>query len=99
MVLAGILGLAAFVIDLFRTWAEHGCFLATEHGGDAGSVPTLLVVGAILWLTFSAAAWRRRRTLFLLLIGFLAAYVIALMVIAALAPSIWGPLTCQQQPM
>jgi len=50
--------------------------------------------GAVSWLALALVGWRRRRSLSLLFVGFLALDIAGLAALSALAPVIWGPTRC-----
>ncbi len=61
---------------------------------SGGSLLTAAVVGGSLWLAAGIAAWRLRRKLGLLFGGFVAVYVIGLVVLWFVSPLLWGPRHC-----
>jgi hypothetical protein len=65
-------------------------------GGQAshGSYLAAALVGGVLWLAGGVSAWRLRRKLGFLLVGFIALYVCTLVVLWYVSPHIWGPRFC-----
>ena len=99
---AAALGFVLFGLDLLRVgFLDHAtppardCFWATtNYGGDVESIPAMEVMGIALWMTASVVAWCLRRNLTLVFSGFVVLYAAGLVVLWAVAPSIWGPLHC-----
>lgn len=68
----------------------------TYHGGAAstGSLVTAFILGVLLWLGVGVVAVRRLRSLSLLFVGFIATYVVVLIVLWTVSPLIWGHRYC-----
>ena len=76
--------------DSFLNFQFH-----TGGAATAGSVLTAAVLGGSLWLAAGVAAWRLRHKLGVLWAGFVAAYVVGLVVLWNVSPPlIWGPRHC-----
>ena len=99
LVVMAVVGLIVWFIDHSRVGFD--CFYGPQHGGEAESLGVAAVLGIVLWLAAAVAAWRlrRERSVFLVLVAFVALYVGGLVVLWALSPTIWGPRVCPQYPL
>jgi WD40 repeat protein len=77
--------------------AQAGDFLNLNWyagGGQLESLSAAAILGASLWLTVGIGAWRLRRRLARLFGGFVALYVVGLVVLWNVSPLIWGQRYC-----
>jgi hypothetical protein len=69
---------------------------AFQGGGQisVGSVLAAAVVGGSLWLAAGVTAWKLRRQLARLVLGFGVLYLVGLLVLWEVSPLVWGPRHC-----
>jgi hypothetical protein len=65
-------------------------------GGQAsgGSVAAAAALAGCLWLAVNCSAWRLKRRLARLFAGFVGLYVVALVTLWEISPSLWGQRHC-----
>jgi hypothetical protein len=86
---------AVFVGHHHRVSCGDLALIVTYHGGQAsgGSELTAVLIGGALygWTLFAAVRWPPRTQLRILFARFAVSYVVALAVLWAVAPHVWGP--------
>ena len=92
---------AGFFIWVIYAWfifldlCGGGILGPTPQGGEGESAGAAGIVGGALWLGAGVVAWRLRRRLLLVFAAFAVLYILALVVLWAVSPTIWGPMHCE----
>ena len=73
---------------------EFGPFFARGGAASGGSVVTAAVLAGAFWLAAGVIAFRRRHALLRLLVGSIALYGVALVVLWFVSPHFWGARHC-----